>query len=229
MKLAIVIPAYNEEKAIASVLRSLPSKMKGISEIISIVVDDGSTDATFEVAQKYATKVLGLSLNMGVGAATITGLQAARKMRADVVVTMDADGQHNPADINKLIKPIIEKKADVVFGTRMLNSEGMPGLKIFGNWFMNVITFIMFRVWTTDSQSGMRAFSRKALKRMDLQAVGYEFCSEVVGEIKRHKLKFVEVPVEVIYSDYSKAKGQNWLNGVNLVTSMIAIKMTRRK
>lgn len=229
MKLAIIIPAYNEESAIKDVLLSLPKKIKNIDEIISIVVDDGSDDKTYEIAKNHAFCAVRHVVNLGVGAATTTGLEAAKKLRSDIVVTIDADGQHNPNEIEKIIKPILEKKADIVIGTRMLNAKGMPLLKIFGNNFMNFLTFLIFQKWSSDSQSGMKAFNDKALEKIQLHSIGYEVCSEMIGEIKRNKLKLTEIPIEVIYTDYSKIKGQNWINGINVLTKMLVIKITGKQ
>lgn len=229
MKLAVVIPAYNEEETIKKVLLSLPKKIKLVDEIVSIVVDDGSTDKTYTLSKEAATYSVQHVVNLGVGAATITGFEAAKKIKADIIVTIDADGQHNPNDIERLIAPILQKKADVVIGTRMLDTANMPGIKIFGNWIMNVITYLVFHKWSTDSQSGMKAFDKKALARLNFQSIGYEICSEMIGEIKRNKLKLIEVPIETIYSDYSKAKGQSILNAVNILTRILTIKITTKK
>jgi len=229
MKLAIVIPAYNEEQSIKDVLLGLPKKIEGINKIISIVVDDGSCDQTYDTAKDFSTYTVKHMVNLGVGAATTTGIEAAIRLRADLVVTIDADGQHNPKDIEKILQPILNKKSDVVIGTRMLNVKGMPLLKIFGNWSMNVMTLLIFHKWSTDSQSGMKAFNRKALQKMCFHAMGYEICSEIIGEMKRNKLKLIEVPIEVIYSDYSKMKGQSFVNAVNILTRSIAIKISGKK
>lgn len=229
MKLAIIIPAYNEESAIGKVLTSLPKKMKGIKDIISIVVDDGSDDDTYKIAKEHATHAIRHIINLGVGAATITGLEAAKKYKADIIVTLDADGQHNPKDIEKIIRPIIGLESDVVIGTRMLRCKGMPTLKVFGNNFMNFLTYLVFHKWSTDSQSGMKAFGKKALEKIRLHSIGYEICSEIVGEIKRNSLKLTEIPIKVIYTDYSKIKGQSWLNGINVFTKMLFIKIAGRK
>jgi glycosyltransferase involved in cell wall biosynthesis len=185
MKLAIVIPAYNEEKVIGEVIKGLPKKLSLIDEIIPIVVDDGSTDETYKVAKSKTSHVFKHIINLGVGAATQTGFDAARKLGADIIVTLDADGQHNPDDVKKMILPILEKKADVVIGTRMLNPKGMPFFKILGNWTMNIVTAVVFHKWSTDSQSGMRAFDKKAIRKMCFHAIGYEICSEIIGEIKK--------------------------------------------
>lgn len=229
MKLAIVIPAYNEAGSIENVLKNLPKKIHGIDQIISIVVDDGSTDKTFEIAKKHASYPVHHVINLGVGAATTSGLEAAKKLKCNIVVTIDADGQHNPKDIKKIIQPILTNKADFVIGTRMKNSKGMPTLKIIGNWMMNILTLIIFRKWSTDSQSGMKALSKRALQKIELHSIGYEVCSELVGEITRNKLTFTEIPIEVIYTDHSRSKGQDWLNAVNILTRSIAIKLGRQK
>lgn len=229
MKLAIVIPAYNEEKSIETVLNKIPKSIDGIDEIITIVVDDGSTDDTFEISRKKAKYVLRHIVNMGVGAATITGLSAAKKFRSDVAVTIDADDQHDPSDIAKLVYPIVNGLADVVIGSRMSDTNDMPPIKIIGNWFMNFLTFLVFRKWTSDSQSGLKAFNKKAISKMCFHSIGYEICSEIIGEVQRNKLRLIEIPVSTIYSKYSKAKGQSWLNGINILTKMIVIKITGRK
>ena len=229
MKLTIVIPAFNEGKVIASVLKSFPKKIKGADCVKTIVVNDGSTDNTLEEAKKHADFVANHVINLGAGAAVITGFQAARKIGADIVVILDADGQHNPKNIEKLIQPILDKKAEVVIGTRMLNSKGMPAIKVFGNWAMNVMTFITTGGWSTDTQSGMRAISRKALGRMQLQAVGFEYCSEIIGEARRCKLKLKEIPIETIYTDYSKSKGQSIVNAINIFTKLVIIRISGKK
>jgi len=229
MKLAIVIPAYNEAETIGNVLKNLPKKLNGVDQIVPIVVDDGSMDKTYDLAKKNTRYVIRHVVNLGVGAATTTGFEAAKRLNSDIVVTMDADGQHNPNDIKKIIKPILDRKADIVIGTRMLTIAGMPIIKIIGNWFMNFITFLVFRKWTTDSQSGMKALNKKACTLMTFHSLGYEICSEIIGEVKRNNLAMKEIPIETIYTDYSKIKGQNWLNGANVLIKMITIRLLGKK
>lgn len=229
MKLVIVIPAYNEEGSIKEVLEKLPISLSGIKKIIPVVVDDGSEDKTFEIADACTKYVARHVVNLGVGAALTTGFAAAEKLNADIVVTLDGDGQHNPKDIQKLVNPIVEGKADIVIGTRMRNTSGMPAVKILGNWMMNVMTFVLFQKWSSDTQSGMRALSAKALKKLDLYSIGYEICSEMVGEAKRTKLKLEEVCIETIYTDYSKAKGQSISNAINIFTRLLTIKLSGKK
>jgi len=221
MKLTIIIPAYNEEKTITEVIKGVPKKIKGVSVIDVIVVDDGSIDETVKVAKKTGATVLSHAINQGVGAATITGLEAAKKIDADMVITLDADGQHDPKEISKIIDLIISKKFDVVLGTRIMSRKEMPLIKIVGNYIMNWLTYVLYEIWVKDSQSGFKGFSRKAISKMKLSSSGYEICSEIVGEIKRLKLKYFEMPIKTIYTTYSKKRGQYPLNAVNIIIRLI--------
>jgi len=226
MKLAIVIPVYNEGSVIRNVIESLPKKIKGIKDVTVVAVNDGSTDDSAEQIKKTSAILIDLSINMGAGAATTAGLEGAKILNSDIAVTMDGDGQHNPADIEKLIKPIQAKKADLVIGTRLVNPRGMPWYKQIGNKGLSLATFLLSGRWTTDSQSGFKAFSRKALEKLKMEMLGYEFCSEVVMDAATKKLKIKEVPVEVIYSEYSKRKGQSIFNGVNIIVKLFFKKIT---
>lgn len=224
MKLAVVIAAFNEGTAIAEVLKSLPKKISGLTTI-SIVVDDGSSDDTYEVAKPLADYTLRHVVNLGQGAAMATGFVLAKKLKSDIIVTIDADGQHSTQDIKKMIAPILAGRADMVNGSRMFDTKGMPPFRVFGNNLMNLITFLVFHTWSTDSQSGARAFSLSALKKIKLHSLGHEVCSEMIGEAKRNGLRIVDVPIKTIYTDYSKQKGQNWLNGINIFTRLLVIKI----
>ncbi|TSC92879.1 MAG: family 2 glycosyl transferase [Candidatus Berkelbacteria bacterium Licking1014_7] len=221
MKLAIVLPAYNEEEMIFEVVKSIPKKLPGISQIKTIVVDDGSQDRTAQLARQAGAKVLRHIINLGVGSAYKTGLQYAKNQRYDIVATMDADGQHSPNDLKKIIKPIVGNKADVVIGTRMKNPQAMPVIKILGNWIMNCITYLFSGIWTTDSQSGFRAYNKKALSLIRPKTSGYEICTEMFSEIKKYDLRFSEIPIKVIYTKHSRSKGQSIANAVNIITNLL--------
>ncbi len=225
--LSIIIPVYNEGTVIRKVINGLPNKIKGIDKITVLAVNDGSTDNSAEEIKKTSAILISHPLNMGAGSATVTGISAAKILKADVAVTIDGDGQHHPSDIAKVIQPILQHKADIVIGTRLKKSKGMPSIKKFGNWGLNIITFALSRIWTSDSQSGFKAFSRNAISKLDIGSLGYEFCSEVLIEAKRQKLKLTEVPIRVIYTDYSKRKGQSIFNGTNIVIKLIIRKITR--
>lgn len=222
MHLIVVIPAYNEAQVIGEVIDSLPKTLKKVTKVTPLVVDDNSTDDTAKIAKAHGAKCVSHRVNLGAGGATITGFEAAKRMKADLIVTMDADGQHDARDLADLIRPITHRKYDVVIGSRLLRrGKDMPAYKVFGNWGLNVITYIFFRIWVTDSQSGFKAFSRHAIEKIKLSTSGYEFCSEIIGEIKRHKLTYKEVPISTIYTKYSKMKGQSPLNAINIILNLL--------
>ena len=212
VKAVIIVPAFNESRVIFEVLKSLPRRLEGVSSVDIVVIDDGSSDTTFKEAQRANVTIVTHLLNRGLGAAIKTGLSWARKQNADIVVTFDADGQHNPGDIPNLIKPIILKKADLVIGSRFSSKQRIPTDRLFINWLANLVTFILYGVYCSDSQSGMRAFSQKAIKVIDFKADRMEFSSEILLEAKRNNLKISEVPIKAIYTDYSRLKGQRNLN-----------------
>ena len=221
MKLAIVIPAYNEEKTIGVVVKTIPKKIVGISKQIIFVIDDGSTDKTAIMAKRAGAQIVSHLLNQGVGAATITGLEAARAIDADIMLTLDGDGQHDPSEINEMVALIKKKKYDVVIGTRTHNRHHMPKHKAAGNFLMNWVTYVLYGLWLKDSQSGFKAFSKKAISKLELTSNGYEICSEIVGEIQRLKLKYTEMPIRTIYTEHSKKRGQYPLNAVNIILKLL--------
>lgn len=219
-KIWVVIPAYNEEKVVGEVISEV--KNSGYENII--VVDDGSADKTHKKANELiGEKALRHRLNRGKGAATKTGIEAAKLLGAEIIVTMDGDGQHDSADIGKLIRPIVENKTDVVLGSRLKNSAGMPWYKIWQNKIGNIITWFLYGLYVSDSQSGMRAYSARSARLIETRADRYEYESQVIREIYLNKLKFVEVPIAVRYTEYSmgKVQKQSFSNGLKTVYRMI--------
>jgi len=224
-KIYIVLPAYCEGTVIKSVIESI--KKEGYKNII--VVDDGSSDNTYSESISSGVITIKHTINRGKGAATQTGIDAAKELDADIVVTMDSDGQHNPKDISKLVKPLLEEKADVVLGSRMLGEKGMPKTRIFMNNIANFVTYIFFGIMVSDSQSGFRAYSKKAINSVYTLMDRYEFESEMLGQIKSAKLKVTEVPIKVIYSEYSLNKyrhvvgftAQGALNSIKMVVRLV--------
>ncbi|MBI2129652.1 glycosyltransferase family 2 protein [Candidatus Woesearchaeota archaeon] len=219
----IVIPAYNEEAKIGNVISDLIRN--GHEDII--VVDDGSQDNTYKIAKSRKVDVYKHVINRGLGGALGTGIKAAIMKNAGIIVTFDADGQHAASDIKRLIKPILDGKADVVIGSRLIKPDGMPFIRKVGNWGMNFITYIMFGVWTTDSQSGLRAFSRKAAEKISIKGNRMEVSSEMISEIGRRNLRFKEVPIKAIYTDYSLKKGQSNLNAFKILLKLVVRKLMR--
>lgn len=216
-KVYIVIPAYNEEKSLAKVIASLRKyKYNNI-----IVVDDGSRDKTAEIAVKEKVILYKHIINKGLGTALKTGIKGAIAQGADFIVTFDADGQHNPKDLSACLEPLYDGSAEVVIGSRLLNPEGMPFIRRFGNKAFNYITYALFGIWTTDSQSGLRLFSKKAAEKIEIKTTQMEVSSEIIAEIGKNKLKYKEVPIQAIYTDYSLAHGQSSLNGVNILIKLL--------
>lgn len=222
-KLAVVIPAYNEEKSIAKVLNSLPAKVDGFDEVIKIVVNDNSRDDTALIARGLGATVLTHRLNLGAGGATLTGIVAAKKLGAEAVVTLDGDGQHKASEIKNLVYEHRNNGADLVIGSRFMSQtiSEMPGLKNIGNRIMNGITFIFSGKKVSDSQSGFRLFGKRVIDNIDkfITTSGYEFCSEMIINASRLKMKISEVPITTIYFD--ERRGQNPLNGVNILIRLL--------
>lgn len=209
MKIFAVIPAYNEATRIASVVADASKFVEAV-----IVVDDGSADDTAANAQKAGAVVLRHPDNSGAGAATMTGLEAARRMGAEAVVTLDADEQHDTADIPALLKPVTEGEADIVFANRFGQRNKIPFIRRVFNGLGNIVTLAATGMWVSDSQCGFKVFGPRALKQVDLKMSGFEFCTEIVREVAQHKWRMKEVPSKVRYSEYTLAKGQSFANGV---------------
>jgi UDP-N-acetylglucosamine---dolichyl-phosphate N-acetylglucosaminyltransferase len=219
----VIIPAYNEESTIVDVIRGLIQR--GFTTLI--VVDDGSSDRTGEFAAREGTIRLRHILNRGLGGALGTGISAALRLGAEVIVTFDADGQHDPDDIVRLLEPIEAGEAEVVIGSRMLDPQGMPYRRRLANWIANVVTYLLFGGWTTDSQSGLRAFSRRAATRMQIMTTGMEVSSEIIAETVRNRLQWKEVPMKAIYTDYSLSKGQSFTVGLQTLMKLILARVQR--
>lgn len=219
--LAIVIPAYNESPILGKLLDRLPDKITGVDNIIPIIIDDGSTDGTAKIKFKKGTIYIRHPINLGVGAATRTGFTATKMLGADIVVTLDGDGQHSPSDLPKLIQPLVKNQADVSFGNRFIDVQNMPVERLFGNRLLTFITWLTTGLNISDSQCGYRGYTKKAIKKMKLSQAGFEICSEIAGEVKRNKLNYVEIPVKTIYNNISYKKSQSPFNAFNIIMKMI--------
>lgn len=217
MKVYIVIAAYNEEKKISEVVEGL--KKERYQNIV--VVDDGSRDKTYEVAEKAGAEVLRHLVNRGQGAGLQTGIDYALKKGADAIVTFDADGQHDPRDVKRVLKPVINKEADVVFGSRFLGKSNVPFFKKLTLKGAIFFTWIFSGVWLTDAHCGFRALSRDAAKKIRITYDKMEHASEIVDEVMTKKIKYKEVPVNVRYTEYSIRKGQSVFNSIKIATRLL--------
>ncbi len=229
LKLYILVPAYNEERVIRKVLNGLKlQKLQNTKKEI-IVINDGSADKTEEIAKKCKVTVLSHPINRGLGGALGTGLEYARVKNADIVITFDADGQHEPKDLKRLIEPILNNKADFVIGSRLLKNSKMPMDRKFINLVANIINYFLWSIWITDSQSGLRALSKNALKKIEIKMNKMEVASEFFKEIKKNNLRVKEIPIKAIYTNYSRAKGQKNTNAVNILVKLLLYRIAGQK
>lgn len=201
---AVVIAAYNEERSIGTVVSSLTPLYPRV-----IVVDDGSTDDTEVVARTSGATVLRHLLNRGQGAALQTGIAAALRKGSAYVVTFDADGQHEVADIARLLAPLENGEADVSLGSRFLGSTvEIPRLR---RWTLRVAVFftrLMTGLQITDAHNGLRAFTSTAAEKLDLRQDRMAHASEILDQLASRRFRIREVPVTVRYTAYSLGKGQ---------------------
>lgn len=221
-KVCIIIPAFNEEPSIESVVKAMTVEIKKSKyDGDVIVIDDGSKDDTALLAQRAGAHVICHILNSGAGAATATGLSYADQHDYDIAATMDADGQHLPKDVMKGIELSLQSEVDLLIGSRLIDSAGMSRVKVLGNKGLSLITYVLFGINSTDSQSGLRVFSRNALSKLRWKTSGYEFCSEMLWRAKQIGLQHSEYPIAAVYTEYSTSKGQNNWNAINIVKSLL--------
>jgi len=188
------IPAYNEEKTIAKVILKA---RKYVDKVI--VCDDGSTDMTAEIAEALGAEVIRHERNMGYGAAIGSLFWKAREEGADIMITLDADGQHDPNDIPRLIKPIIEGEADIVIGSRFLTEKAeIPTYRKIGIKIINWITGAKVKN-ISDTQSGYRAYSKRALQLIRPVEMGMGVSTEILLKAEQNNLKIKEIPIRISY------------------------------
>ncbi len=195
MVTVIGIPAYNEEKNIASIIM----KLKKITDHI-IVCNDGSTDMTEEISKELNVVVINHSRNMGYGSAIRSIFLKAKELQADILVTFDADGQHRVVDVQSVTKPIIDNKADIVIGSRFLeNKSDIPEYRKLGIKIITKITNSSLKEKLTDSQSGFRAYSKNVLKNITPSESGMGVSTEILIKASSAGHKIAEVPITIMY------------------------------
>ena len=217
MKITIGIPAYNEEKNIALII----TKLKKITDSI-IVCDDGSSDLTGEIARELGAIVISHPKNMGYGAAIRSLFLKATELDLDGLITMDADGQHRIEDVNSVFKPINDEVADIVIGSRFLDkkSEEMPNYRKVGIKIITKVTNLSIKEKLTDSQSGFRAYSKKALQKVIPSDVSMGVSTEILIKASNLELKVAEVPIKVHY-DVDTSTHNPVSHGTSVILSTI--------
>ena len=221
------IPAYNEEKTIARVILLAE---KYVSRIV--VCDDGSTDMTARIAEKMGAEVIRHDRNAGYGAAIKSLFGRARELGADIMVTLDADGQHNPSDIPPLIKPIMKGSADIVVGSRFLKgakeTRDVPLYRHVGIKAITKLTNATSNCGQSDAQSGFRAYSRRALEKLRLHENGMGVSVEVLMRAREQNLKVVEVPVGCNYRGLETSTYGPLRHGAGVVMSIMRLVVEER-
>ncbi|MEL6653288.1 MAG: glycosyltransferase family 2 protein [Bacteroidota bacterium] len=222
-RICIIIPAYNEGRVLPTLLHTL---LKLGYQMV--VVDDGSTDDTEQLLRTFPIYYLRHRVNLGQGAALETGMRFAQRLDVDIFVHFDADGQHDAAEIERLAKPVSEEKADIVLGSRFLDAETKSAVPFSKRVLLKGAIWIngLFTgVWLSDAHNGFRAMNRNALEQIRLREAGMAHATEILSEIKRHGLRYQEVPVLIRYSEYSQEKGQSIWNSINILTDLIVRKI----
>jgi polyprenyl-phospho-N-acetylgalactosaminyl synthase len=216
----VVIPAFNEEASIGQVIPPLLQRGYAI-----VVVDDGSCDRTWSNALRFPIAVLHHATNLGQGASLQTGIDYVLKQNnVRYVVTFDADGQHDPADIERLVEPLQTGNYDVVLGSRFLVHSRAIGIPLSRRLLLQaaaLFTRVTTEVPVTDTHNGLRAFTAVAASRIQITQNGMAHPSEIIWQIASLKLRWCEVPVTIRYTKYSLRKGQRLTNSLNILWEII--------
>ncbi|AEH24186.1 glycosyltransferase family 2 protein [Pyrococcus yayanosii] len=219
----VVVPAYNEEKTVGKVLDEL---LEYFPPERIIVVNDGSRDRTEEIARERGVRVITHLVNRGLGGALGTGIEYALRKGARAIVTFDADGQHKVEDALRVMKPVIEGRADLAIGSRLKGDVSqMPLIKRIGNTALDLITTIFSGRYVSDSQSGLRCLSRDCASRIRITCDRYAVSSEIIIEASKKGCRIVEVPIKAIYTKYSMRKGTNVVEGIKIAFNLLIDKL----
>jgi glycosyltransferase involved in cell wall biosynthesis len=209
----VVVPGFNEGPVIGKTLASVKAWLPNV-----VVVDDGSSDDTADRASRAGAHVLRHPINLGQGAALGTGIGYALLQQADFIITFDADGQHQPSDIDVLLRTAREHRADVVLGSRFLGrASDMPASRRLLLKLATAYTRFTTGLSLTDAHNGLRLFSRRAAKQLRIRQNRMAHASEMLEWLGSSGLRVVEAPVDIVYTDYSLAKGQTAWSSINIL------------
>lgn len=224
-KLSVVVPVFNEEKTIQKIMQKVKStKLKNISTEI-IIVDDFSTDASRNILRKIndsSIKIYYHNRNCGKGAAIKTGLKNAT---GNIILIQDADLEYNPKEYSRLLKPIIENRAKVVYGSRIevirKNIKDMYKLHYVGNLFLTFATNLLYGSRITDMETGYKVFRKEVIKNINLRANRFDFEPEITAKILKKGYKIEEVPISFIGRKFNEGKKITWVDGVKAIYYLI--------
>jgi glycosyltransferase involved in cell wall biosynthesis len=223
MNVFIIIASYNEQASTVLTIAKLFTH--GFYNIV--LVDDGSLEPLTIKSLSQKVLLIKHPINLGQGAALQTGVEVAKKHGADIVVHFDADGQHEASDIAPLIQPLLENRADVVLGSRFM--EGAKSNISFGRKLFlqiaRIVNFFFTGLWLSDAHNGLRALNKAALQKIVLTENRMAHASEILSLIKKHQLRWCEVPVNILYTNYSKQKGQKPVNAIHIFFDLLLKKL----
>ena len=215
----VIVPAKDEERYIDILI----DKLDDLGFVNIVIINDNSQDETAVIARERENViVLDHSINLGAGAATQTGIAYAVSNGAKIIVTIDADLQHNPDDLIKLIDVLRKERCDLVIGSRFMRKNEIPRSRIFFNKIANVVSWFLTGTYLSDSQSGLKAFNANLAKHLDLKYDGFEFCMEIIKEANANKLIIKEIPVFVSYTPETMNKGQGLWSGIRIISKLMS-------
>ena len=221
MKLSVIIPVYNEEKTILSILNKVQALDIIKKEII--IVNDGSNDNTKNILEKIKNKNVKIFhhiKNQGKGAAIRTGIT---KTTGDIIIIQDADLEYDPTDYGKLLSPMINRGASVVYGTRMfsLSKKDMQTMHYFGNRFLTFITNVLYGSKISDMETCYKVFKSEVIKNINLRATGFDFEPEITAKLLKKEYKIYEVPIKFKPRSFTEGKKITWFDGLKAVYYLI--------
>lgn len=196
MKVCIVIPAYNESRNIQRIINEI-NKLK--LDLKIIVVDDGSTDETLNLAKDFCAICIANKKNLGKGSSLIKGFDYALNEGFDLIITMDGDMQHLPSDIPNFLDFYQQSKCDILVGNRMLNTKNMPILRLLTNWIMSIFISSLCKQNIPDTQCGFRLINKEALKKIDFETKRYEIESELLIKAAKKGFRIKSIPINTVY------------------------------
>lgn len=232
MKVSVIVPAYNEEKTIAQILKKIvDAKLPAGFQKEIIVVDDASSDNTGRIlsSSQFKLKTMSHSVNLGKGAAILTGLS---KATGDLVLIQDADLEYDPSDYVRLLAPFKNKKVRVVYGSRLINYP----LKLFGkhktpmpihllaNKFLTLFTNVLYGHSVTDMETGYKVFRRDLIASLNLRSKRFDFEPEITAKLLKKNINIIEVPIKVKPRSYAQGKKIGWKDGIVAVWILVRIK-----
>ena len=214
----VLIPVYNEEKIIEETINNLKVYFDNI-----LIINDGSTDKTHAILENLDVIKINHPINLGQGAAIKTGIEYILKFTsADAVVTFDADGQHSVDDAISFAKKIDTIEEEIIFGSRFLGFEkNIPFFKRLLLKTAIYFTNVIYSIKMTDTHNGLKAIKRSCLEKLELNISGYGFETEIIMNISKKKILFIEEPTNVIYTEYSLSKGQSIFNAIKIFEELL--------